>query len=408
MENIKMKTSLYKIILAILSVAMLTSCGGGGNGGGLAATPIEAIQAQLAVWQNKFSTTHPAAADVELTNLFDDTWLQDGDDKSAFLTKLTASSGVVGFGHIPTGIKFTPPVVAEPLDPTAMANDATHQWFSTSFDSNGRVYKTMMLAVKNIAGQWLLAGNQRKVGVSVTSSAFQHIYPTASGLPDDFVSNVYLNLFLNSNSSSDSMLLAQGVTTVSVSGPGLIGSTTGVAGIVTIFTSTPSAGWAAGTQWIQCQAGFVETNCLDVALVNAGIYTFDIVGITLNGATFSYTYKEAFTAVPPAKPTATMFPVVNSITPSNLAGLVDGVNVSVNWTLPVDQVPLNGGAFLVGYDSNGSGMSASLISNNGAGATLTSSGTLFVALGLGVVTKLQLFLTSVSTKGVAFQVTKDY
>lgn len=402
-----MKIRLYGIILAMLSVATLASCGGVSNGG-LATTPIEAIQAQLAIWQNKFSTTHPTAADTELTNLFDDTLLQDGDDKSAFLTKLTASSGVVGFGHIPTGIKFTPPVVAEPLDPTAAPNDATHQWFSTSFNSNGRVYKTILLAVKNIAGQWLLTGNQRKVGVSVTSSAFQRIYPATSGLPDDFVSNVYLNLFLNSNSSSDSVLLAQGVTTVNASGPGLIGSTAGVAGAVTIFTSTPSVGWAAGTQWIQCQAGFVETNCLDVALVTAGIYTFDIAGITQNGAAFSYTYKEAFTAVPPALPTATMFPTVNSITPSNLAGFMDGATVSVNWSLPVDQVPLNGGVFVVGYDPNGSGMTASLIANGGTGATLTSSGTLFAALGLSVVTKLQLFLTSVSAKGVAFQVTKDY
>lgn len=308
----KLAQQLSNFAIAI-PLLILASCGGGDSGttpnygtGPAAATAIPAIQAQLSIWQNKFATGIPAANDAALAALFDPTLLDNGRNKALFLADLT------GTNSDPVGFTFTAPTGVDPVDSAAVPNDATHQWFTTKIWG---ISTLTNLAVKDTSGQWLLSGNQRKVGVGAQPGVSQFIPTAASGQPPLIQSRV--DLFL-SNSA--------GVTTATVSGPGVIGTTAGVLGSANfVFSSVPDCSLV------------VTTSCFDITKATKGNYTFTITDVS-----GTYTYIEALKAVPPLNPTAAMLPTINWITPAptNLAAWTSGATATVNWTVPAGQTAL--------------------------------------------------------------------
>ena len=376
-----MKNNLRTMGLSILAASVLAACGGGGGGtpaaGGGTTTPppgvvvtpppttggtpttataLSAIAAQLTVFQGRFATAMPAANDATLSGLLDATFLQDGQNKAAFLVNITTAGNGLSIGDT-----FTAPVSTTSLDAGAVANDATHQWFATAIKSGGGYFK--MLAIKNAAGKWLLAGNQRQVGLRAVAEMMN----TTASTVVVFNKNMKLNLEGN---GGDAALLAMGITSATVSGPGVVGATVNTPGAATIFTSTAPVGGMAGSQQLLPCGAALTTNCVNMAAVAAGTYSF-----VVTKAGFNYTYNEAFAGSIPATLSAAMFPVINpapATTP--LTGYTSGATVKVNWTVPAAQSAL--GVNWFGTLSNNTNINMFVNALGGAGVTITSSTTL--------------------------------
>ena len=313
-----MKIQLCRWMGLLLLTSMLAACGGGGKGNSTSAT-MGAIQAQLMTWQNKFATSVPLASDLVLPTLFDSTFLNDGSKVNSYLTTITKP------GVLPIGATFSAPVAILPLDAGVSQNDATHQWFTTQLEG----VPLTMLAIKNASGSWLLAGNQRQIGVNVTPYAQQTI--PGSTISSGMIFGLKLNSYPAGTITDQTLLNYLGVTTATVSGPGLI-----PASGVTIFTSTPANGIPAGSQAVpECNTTTIN-NCLNRVAVTPGIYTVNIAGI-LGSTAFNYSYNQLVSAqlpIIPASLTVANFPSLTSVTPSAVGSLVTAANVSVNWNAP--------------------------------------------------------------------------
>lgn len=345
-----MKNHVRVISLSILAASLLVACGGGGGGGGTpaagtppAGTPpmgtpppaaggtpttvaaLTAISTQLTTLQNLFATAAPGAGNATFAGLFDATFMGNGNNKAAALINFNT-----GF---PIGGVFSAPVGVVSLDVGAVPNDATHQWFATALTgSSGNQYFTM-LAIKNAAGQWLIAGNQRQVGTRSALFAEQNIVSAtvtfSSGL------NLRLQLDNVSGAGLDAALLAKGVTLVTVTGPGVIGAIANTAGAATIFSSVAPLGGVAGSQQLAPCGGAITTNCVNMAAVVPGTYSYAITG-TAAGSTFAYTYNDKVTATLPATFTAANFPVINPAS-TPFTAYTSGAVVTINWTVPAAQ-----------------------------------------------------------------------
>ncbi len=346
------------------------------------ALALTAIQTQLTIFQNRFATVLPAANDPALVALFDASFMDNGDNSAAFLAQMTTSS--VYSNPFPIGGTFSAPLNI-PSPDGAFPNDATHQWFSTRVTTQGVGFSGVlrMLAVKNAAGTWLVAGNQRQVGVGATYQASQTVYPAAGIAPILNASGVQVNVTVLPNtpplistwmnfsvfatppptsavpatsgvpaiSPWDATVIAKGVQTVTVSGPGIIDAV-GVPGAATIFSSVATAPAVvgapavAGSQFLQqCLPAAVTTNCWDQALLTPGVYTFTVTGTTpASGVPFSYVYSESSNATSIVNPAN--FPVLN--TPLNLGMFTSGAVIPMRWTVAAGQIQDWLGAW--GYD----------------------------------------------------------
>jgi hypothetical protein len=352
---------------------------------------LPAIQAQLAVFQGRFATVLPAANDAALVALFDASFMDSGDNSAAFLAQITSNS--IYSSPFPIGGTFSAPLSMASPD-GAFPNDATHQWFTSRVTTQGMgLYGVMrMLAIKNAAGTWLLAGDQRQVGVNANYQATQLVYPASGIAAIVNASAVPVNVAVAPNtppaiftymsfgvfatppvtavsavpavavsgvptvSPSDAVILAKGVSTVTVSGPGIIGAVAGVQGAATIFTTLPTAPAVAGSQWLQqclplptVGIAAVTTNCWDQTLLTPGVYTFTVTGTTpavapAVGTPFSYVYRESSNATSVVN--LANFPVLN--TPLNLGMFTSGAAIPMSWTIPAGQMQSSIGAY--GYD----------------------------------------------------------
>lgn len=438
-----MKSKMNGMVLTVLAASLLAACGGGGGstpaannttpppgnttpppGAPAAGTPtastasaLTAIQTQLNAFQGRFATTMPLATDPVLVAMLDATFMDDGSNAAAFLaTQTTLPMNGMSMGGFPIGATFSAPIGANPPDAGSVANDATHQWFATSINggNNGGYIQSVqyvrMLAIKNGAGQWLLAGNQRQVTVYVGSYAQQYILaPVAVGVAVTPMFSTGINLFANTAGSMAT------VTSATVSGPGLIGATAGVAGAVNLAV-TPFVQPCGIPQFSPVGTPAVTTNCMDLTKATAGTYSFNLVGATNAGAALNATYNEPFVAVPPAAPTAANFPVINSVAPASLAALIPGAALSVNWTARAGQTPKEVSVFATSAPTVALPGGALLFSLNlpvvgaAAGTTLTSSG--FVpatpfTVG-ATVGSVNVTVGATDANGLMFTTTQDY
>jgi hypothetical protein len=378
------------------------------------AAALTAIQAQLTIWQNKFATTRPLATDPALTALFDATFLADGQNAAAFLVGVTSATQ-----GIPLGFRFDPVIGVNSLDVGAVPNDATHQWFATQVNTgagNGSVRYFRWLAIKNAAGQWLLAGGQRRVNVGLYTSASMSIPAAiAGGVAPAPVVYAFMNFYLGSTAPGALTPAVNGATLATVSGPGVIGAAPGVLGVATIYSSVATfAGFSVdtcGLNQFNPTAPAITTNCLDLALaVGGGTYSYNIVGTDpVTKAAFNVTYRDLYTAIPPANLTAANFPVINSKNPATLAALLPSAAVTVNWTAPAGQKPVT--SVLYGLST----LFASLFNVSlttpvaVAGATVSSTGALpAIFSAVGTIGQANLQATSVDMNGLYYTTTMSY
>jgi hypothetical protein len=387
----------------------------------IASTPaaLTAIQAQLTIWQNKFATTRPLATDPALVALFDASFLSYGNNASSFLA-IQAS----GIGAPPVGFIFAPVIGVNSLDVGAVPNDATHQWFATQINAGagfGAVQYFRWLAIKNAAGQWLLAGNQRRVSVNVGSVAYISFAAATVGIPapaPSIFSQMYFSL---GTTNALGVSNVNGATSATVSGPGVIGATAGVLGAASLYSagvqvSVPLCGVLPA--FAAPGAVAATTNCIDLAkAVNGGTYSFNVIGTDpVTAAAFNVTYNDLFTAVPPAALTAANFPAINSTNPATLAGFVPNTAVTVNWTAPVGQTPAAirvYGNTVGNYAVVPPVMPVILFSKNltvagGAGAAVVSTGALPATFSAGVVATVLIQAHSVDMNGLYYTTTMSY
>lgn len=322
-------TSTPQLVNAALTPAIVTSTQ---TNVANTTTAMTAIAANLTALQNLFSTAKPLPTDPALLALFDANFLMDGDNAATFATNITSANG------LPVGTTFNAPVAVVSPD-GLFPNDATHQWFQTALSghANGG-YKMINLAIKT-AGTWKGAGNQRMASVGLSPNANQKIN---IGVAPTYTSS--MDFWFNQGSGngvSDATLLAAGYSSVTVSGPGVIGAASGVPGPVSIFDALAVK---PGTQWIQPCGLVVISKCVDATKVVPGQYVFTIKGTTpaaapAVGTPFTYVYKETNSILPPAAATLTTanFPTITSSTPLNMAGITSGATVSVTWTVPAGQ-----------------------------------------------------------------------
>jgi hypothetical protein len=437
-----MKSKMNGMVLTVLAASLLAACGGGGGGsapaaaGGTTTTPppgapaaaaptaatasaLVSIQVQLTAFQAKFATTLPLANDPVLLGMLDATFMNDGDNGATFVT-----SNVTAPTSLPIGFTFGTAIGVNSLDVAAVANDATHQWFATAISFGGQSQYITMLAIKNAAtGQWLLAGNQRMTGVNASAFAQQLIsspppvtVPATPAIPTSIQTGMSLGLMMNGQAGSpaaDTAILAKGVASATVSGPGVIGATAGVLGPVTIFASVvPVGGFAAGTQWIQscglpanAPVGMiaVTTNCVDMTKVVPGTYSFNILGTDpVTAAAFNVTYNEAVKFAYPATLTAANFPVINAATTPK-TGFTSGATVTVNWTVPAAQTAANVYLFeMMGL------FNLNIPAIGAAGATINTNATLPVFPAASVVGIYDVMATSYDANGLYYTTVKQY
>lgn len=419
-----MKNHVRVISLSILAASLLVACGGGGGGGTPAAgtppagtpsivtpppaaggTPttaaaLTAISTQLTTFQNLFATAAPGVGNATFAGLFDATFMHDGVTKAAFLVNTTGAQG------FPIGGVFSAPVGVVSLDAGAVPNDATHQWFATALTGSGSNQYFTMLAIKNAAGQWLIAGNQRQVGTRSALFAQQNIVPAAGVAPATvtFSSGLDLSLQLDNvgGAGLDAALLAKGVTLVTVTGPGVIGATANTAGAATIFNSVASGGMARSQQLAPC-GGAITTNCVNKAAVVPGTYSYAITGTApgVGGVAFTYTYNDKVTATLPATFTAANFPVINPAS-TQFTAYISGAVVTINWTVPAAQTA--NGADWFGTLSTGTNLNLWVNATGGPGAVINSTTTL-PAFAPATLVSGQISAQSMDAQGITYRTT---
>lgn len=271
------------------------------------------IQAAMASFQSLFATAIPLATDPAFVALFDATTLNGGANKAAFLTQLVTPANGPS-----VGAQFNNITLVTSLDSTAVPNDATHQWFTFNVTPGGGP-TSAWLAIKNVAGTWLLAGDQRQFGTNTTSQAVQ-IIPSASqiGVPVAYQNQMSFGV------GGGNTPVPAAITKITLSGPGLIP----VAGATEVPLYTP----ATGQIWISaCGApATVLSNCVNMAQVSVGApYVYHVY---TGGVTQAYSYTDALVRGPLSASAliAANFPVITSVA----GNWASGSTVSAGWTLP--------------------------------------------------------------------------
>jgi hypothetical protein len=429
-----MKSTMSRMVLTVLATCALAACGGGGGstpaannttpppGAPTAATPtpaiasaLVAIQAQLSAFQAQFATTMPLANNTVLLGMLDATFMHDGDNGATFVAQLVTVPN-----NIPIGFTFGAPIGVTSFDSQAAPNDASHQWFASELIIRGlRGHYITMLAIKNATtGQWLLAGNQRVTGIYAQSSARQFIYapppvtvPPTPVTPNSISTGMSLGLQTNQLGVPNG-----GVSSATVSGPGVMGATPNVLGAASLL-GVPVVGvpWlqncapatAANPATGQIAIPAINKNCVDITKVVPGTYSFNIIGKNpATAAAFNVTYKEKVNFVHAQNLTAANFPVINAATPR--AGLTSGATVTVNWTVPAAQTASD--IFMFGTDATTFAQlfSLTVAASGAAGATLNNTAVLPLFPVASVVGQYSIYASSVDANGLLYTTSKDY
>ena len=332
------------------------------------------ITATLNTLFGLFATGVPAASDPALGNLMDASLLSGGANKSAFVQQMHSGDGPG------IGAKLGNVVLVHPTDVGSAANDATHQWFTFDvINDNGP--DSPWLAIKNAAGNWLLAGDQRMFGIHATVRAVKHIQSAANGAQVSYDNQLNLSI--------DSGIAAGVVASVEVIGPGVVPAS----GMLVYSEAQGNVGSQP------CGNNQASTNCVDITQVTAGAkYTFK--GYTPAGGTVpTYTYTTVLPTAPlsAAALLAVPFPSITNVSGS----WTPGTAVTVNWTLPAgihaNFICLNAWSGQVGNLFNG--LCTNNLSGNITSATLTLPNYTGTISGKGV-----WFNTSGDANGIQFSV----
>lgn len=262
------------------------------------AAALTGITATMKTFQEQFATAIPTST-TALAPLVDDTFLMNGINKATFLQAMLEP------GEGPSvGGTFVNIALVNPLDAGSVPNDATHQWFTFS-DSTGGGPGSAWLAIKNVSGNWLIAGDWRMFDFYTSVQAVKHT--SAGGTPS-----------YNNQIEVSVENLPAAVTQVVLTGPGVIPSTG-----LTIYTAGVGRIWSP-----PCGVYNNTTNCIDPAAASAGAqYTIRTYGGVTGTPIHTYT-----NGLPNAPVNPTLLPGLSYPTISSTAGSwASGGSVTVNW-----------------------------------------------------------------------------
>jgi hypothetical protein len=211
-------------------------------------------------------------------------------------------------GNGPTvGASFVNIALVNPTDSGAVPNDASHQWFTFS-ESTGGGPGSAWLAIKNAAGNWLVAGNQRLFDFNTKAQAVKHVPAVGSVIT------------YNNQINADVQNTPAGVTQVILTGPGV----------------TPATGitiYSGGNKTFPQTCGIYgyTTNCIDPSAASAGsLYTAKVYTTAGGASVPAYTYANKLEAAPLANLAGAAYASNISVSGS----WASGSNLTVSWTLP--------------------------------------------------------------------------
>jgi len=263
------------------------------------AEALSGITTTMTSFQNQFANGLPTST-AGLDALIDTTFMQGGANKTMFLQAMLQP----GNGPTP-GTTFNNITLVNPTDAGAVANDATHQWFTFAV-SNQNGPDAAWLAIKNAAGAWLVAGDQRAFHFYVSAQAAKYV---ATGGSASY--NNQINVGVEQ--------LPSDVAQVVLTGPGVMppsGLLIYSAGVGQIFPQP-------------CNAN-TSTNCIDPAAASTGSqYTIHTYTAS-SGTTAVHTYTNRLPLGPVASGllAGLAYPSISSVTGTWAAGST----VSVTWT----------------------------------------------------------------------------
>jgi len=330
------------------------------------------ITATMTAFQNLFATAIPTTT-TNLAPLVDDTFLMNGINKATFLDAMLQP------GNGPSvGGTFVNIALVNSLDAGSVPNDATHQWFTFS-ESTGGGSDSAWLAIKNAAGNWLVAGDRRVLDFWTHTQVVKHI-PLVSAV-------TYNNQI---NAGMDVGQLPADTSQVVLTGAGVIpasGITIYSVGVGQMFAQT-------------CGVYNTTTNCIDAGAAVAGSQYTIKVYTTASASVPAYTYTNALKTAPMAAsnwasaPFATITGVTGTWSP--------GSSVNVNWTLPAttraDWVNVNA------WQNGGSQLFNNVGTNLSAGDT---AATLTLPNYSGTIAGKGVWLTTIDANGNRLAVDKQ-
>lgn len=285
-------------------------------------TPLDAMLAGTKAFSAFFATGLPSPTDSALLALFSSTFMDDGQNSSAFLTDITTQKNIIG-------LKFTN-LVVDSAD-TAAGTAQVHftplnaAGVSLARDMPGGAIGWQMK--KNAAGAWQMDGNQRIAGVQVRTTVDKNTCnPANTACTMATFYNTGLDLWINNQA-------ALAIGSVVVTGPGLpAGGVTLAAqvnqtwfGISTNNTSNPTCTGCGTNHW-----NMTDTEIASV-LPNS-VYT---VKLYSNAAT--PVLMATYTEMVPVKPVlnaakaALAYPSIAGMV--NLAGS-GAATLTPSWTVP--------------------------------------------------------------------------
>lgn len=302
------------------------------------------ISTTLQTFVGLFATAVPTTT-TELAPLVDDSFLMGGADKAMFLQGMLNGNGPRPGESLGT-IQLT-----NPLDAGGIQNDPTHQWF-TFLVGNGGGPDSAWLAIKNSAGKWLMAGDQRQFNFYTSAQAVKHL---SSGQGSGVSYNNQINASVENVPNT--------VTQIVLTGPGVI-----PASGLTIYSAGVGAIWP---QSCFGSSNTTMTNCIDAAAASASSrYTIKAYGST-STTTPLYTYTNVLPRAPldPSSLASLSYPTISNVT----GNWVSGSSVSVTWTAAANTWGdwLDIGAWTNSGQSLFSNVGTDIAGSTGATTTLT-------------------------------------
>ena len=284
-----------------------------------AGTPIDQIRNTFQAFADFFATILPNPADPNLVVLFSSTFLEDGENSSAFLTDITTDPLLIGLNI--SGL------VVDSVDTTA----GTAQVHFIPRDAAGLCLAHDVIdcslswqMLRNVGGVWQLAGNHRIAAVSVRTHATRRICASNTNCqPTGTTFSTGLSLNINNRG-------LRPIGSAVVTGPGLPPggvSLTAQPNFTRFTISIPSQCQGCNTDF------FAMLDPQIAALLPNGSYTvqlFDLNGTPISGATYTEVVP-----VPPVLNAALPTLAYPSITSSrqNLAGIA-AITLTPSWNIP--------------------------------------------------------------------------
>lgn len=283
-------------------------------------TPVDQILQTFTTFSSLFATGLPSPTDPSLLALVSSTFLDSGEDRSAFLTEITTDSNLIG-------LKFSY-VVVDTVDDVA----GTAQVHVTPRDAAGVILDhnnangSMLLHMVKPAGVWQVDGDRRIADVTIQTQTTRHICnvgsPTNCVPGTTFTSG--LDLAINN-------VGLQPIGSALVTGPGLPaqGVTLTAQADVTWFAFSISSPTCPG-----CTTNTFEMTDTQIqAVLPNSSYTVQLFS-NAPTPTLMATYTEVVPVAPvlnPALPTSA-YPSITSST-QNLAGITNAT-LTPSWNIP--------------------------------------------------------------------------